>query len=114
MEERCQFVEVWVTHLFLLADPVCPGLSLQVILGVPVRVEDDHGVCRGQVDTQTACTRRQQETEVLQEEEGEEGITLHALHYTFMPRSTATTENRNLTGEGRAECDITLCRHFNL
>lgn len=56
---RCQ---TWVTlhnkscdpfsvgaYLLLLADPMSPGLCLQVILRVPVRVEDDHGVGRGQV-----------------------------------------------------------------
>ncbi len=32
-------------YLFLLADPVSPGLRLQVVLRVPVRVEDDYSVC---------------------------------------------------------------------
>lgn len=39
-----------LADLLLLANPVSPGLSLQVVLRVPVRVKDDHGVCRGQVD----------------------------------------------------------------
>lgn len=52
-------------HLSLLADPVRSGLRLQVVLWVPVRVEDDHGVGGRQVDSQAARTRRQQEAEIL-------------------------------------------------
>lgn len=54
------------SYLFLLANPVSPGLCLQVILRVPVRVKDDHGVCRGQVDPQPSSSCGQQETEVLE------------------------------------------------
>lgn len=56
---------VLVAHLSLLADPVRSGLRLQVVLWVPVRVEDDHGVGGRQVDSQAASTGRQQETEIL-------------------------------------------------
>ena len=52
-------------YLFLLTNPMSPCLSLKVVLGVPIRVEYDHGVGRGQVDPQTPCTGREKETEVL-------------------------------------------------
>lgn len=52
-------------HLSLLANPVRPGLRLQVVLWVPVRVEDDHGVGGRQVDAQATRPRRQQEAEIL-------------------------------------------------
>ena len=51
-------------HLFLLTDAVGPGLSLQVVLGVPVGVKYHHGVGRRQVHPQSTCPRRQEETEV--------------------------------------------------
>lgn len=54
-----------IAHLLLLSNPVSPGLSLQVVLRVPVRVEDDHGVSRGQVNAQASGPRGQQEAEVL-------------------------------------------------
>lgn len=54
-----------VDYLFLLANAVSSGLGLQVILRVPVRVEDDYSVCRGQVDPQTSSSGGQQEAEVL-------------------------------------------------
>ena len=41
-----------------------PGLSLQVVLGVPVGVKYHHGVGRRQVHPQSTCPRRQEETEV--------------------------------------------------
>lgn len=41
------------------------GLRLQVVLGVPVGVEDDHGVRRSQVDPQAPSPCGEQETEVL-------------------------------------------------
>ena len=42
-----------VDHI-LLADAVGASLGLQVVLRIPVRVENDDRVRRGQVDTQTA------------------------------------------------------------
>jgi len=38
---------------------------LQVVLRVPVRVEDDAGVCRREVDAQAAGPRAQKENEAL-------------------------------------------------
>lgn len=38
---------------------------LQVILGVPVRVEDDAGICSRQVDSQTSSSGAQQENEAV-------------------------------------------------
>lgn len=38
---------------------------LQVVLGVPVRVEDDAGVCRRQVDPQPTGSGAQQENEAV-------------------------------------------------
>lgn len=46
-----------------------PSLSLQVVLRIPVRVKDDHSVCRCQVDPQPSSPGGQQETEVLDREE---------------------------------------------
>ena len=40
-------------------------LSLQVLVGIPVRVEDDDGVSRLQVESQAASPSRQQKDEVL-------------------------------------------------
>ena len=51
-------------YLFLLSDPVSPGLRLQVVLWVPVAVENDDSVCRGEIDPQTTGTGGQQEAEV--------------------------------------------------
>ena len=53
------------THLFLLSYPMCSGLCLQVVLGVPVRVEYHHSVRSGQVDPQPPGSGGQQETEIL-------------------------------------------------
>ncbi len=52
-------------YLFLLTNPMCPGLGLEVILGVPIRVENHDCVCRGEVDPQTPCTGRKKETKVV-------------------------------------------------
>jgi hypothetical protein len=48
----------------LLADAVGARHRLQVVLRVPVRVEDDDGVGCGQVDAQPARPRGQQEGKV--------------------------------------------------
>lgn len=44
-------------YLSFLSDPVSSGLSLQIILGVPVRVKDDYCVSGCQVDTETTRSR---------------------------------------------------------
>ncbi len=46
-----------------LPNAVAARGGLQVVLRVPVAVEDDHGVSRGQVDTHTPGLGRQQEDE---------------------------------------------------
>jgi len=53
-------------YLILLTDPVSSRLSLEVVLWVPVTVEDDDGVRGRKIDAQTSGTSRQQETEILQ------------------------------------------------
>ena len=61
----------------LLAYPVRSGHGLQVVLGVPVAVKDDHGVSSGQVDAQPTCSGGQQEGKIT----GARGIeVLHRLH----------------------------------
>lgn len=52
--------------LSFLPNPVRSGLGLQVILGVPVGVKNDHRIRRGQINAQTTRSRRQQEAEILQ------------------------------------------------
>ena len=52
-------------HLVLLPDPVRAVLRLQILVRVPVGVEDDDRVGRLQVQTETARARRQDEDEVL-------------------------------------------------
>ena len=48
-------------HCLVLTNPVAASLSLDVILGIPVRVIDDHSVCGGEVDSQSPGTSAQQE-----------------------------------------------------
>ena len=51
-----------IDHDFvLLSDTMRPAKSLDVIVRIPIRVVDDDGVCRGQIDTQTTGTRGQEE-----------------------------------------------------
>lgn len=64
-----------------LADAVGARHGLQVVLGVPVRVEDDDGVRRGQVDAQAARPRRQQERKVRRTGRVE---VLHGLQLTAL------------------------------
>ena len=42
-----------------------PGLSLEIIVGVPIAVIDDDSVSCGQIDTQASCFSRQQEHKVV-------------------------------------------------
>ena len=51
---------VYFDHL-LLADTVTSSLSLEVVLGVPVAVIDDHRVRRHQVDAEAAGAGGEQE-----------------------------------------------------
>ena len=61
----------------LLAYPVRPGHGLEVVLGVPVAVKDDHRVSSGQVDAQPTCSGGQQEGKITRAW----GIeVLHCLH----------------------------------
>ncbi len=61
----------------LLAYPVRSRHGLEVILGVPVAVKDDHGVSSGQVDAQPTCSGGQQEGKVTRAWGVE---VLHCLH----------------------------------
>jgi hypothetical protein len=54
-----------LSYLFLLSNPVSSGLSLKIVLRIPVTVKDDDCVCGGQVDAQTSSSGGQQEAEVL-------------------------------------------------
>ncbi len=61
----------------LLAYPVRSRHGLEVVLGVPVAVKDDHGVSSGQVDAQPPCSGGQQEGKIT----GAWSIeVLHRLH----------------------------------
>ena len=51
-------------HFVLLADAVSAVLRLRVHHGVPVAVEEDHRVGRGEVQTQPTRSRTQQKDEV--------------------------------------------------
>lgn len=51
--------------LLLLPNPMSSGLSLKIILGVPVRVKDNNSISRGQINPQPSSSCWQQETEVL-------------------------------------------------
>lgn len=73
-----QLIPVDVDSVFL-AYPVRPRHGLEVILGVPVAVKDDHSVSSGQVDAQPTCSGRQQEGKITRAW----GIeVLHRLHTT--------------------------------
>jgi len=50
---------------------VCVCVYLQVVLGVPVRVKDDAGVCGGQVDAEPPRPSAQQEHEAVRVRPGE-------------------------------------------
>ena len=52
-------------HLLLLSNAVSSGLSLEVVLRVPVRVEDDNCVRCGQVHSQSPRSRREEKAKVL-------------------------------------------------
>lgn len=52
-------------HSLALPDPVAASLSLQVILGVPVGIEDDAGVSSSQVDAQPACPCAQEKDKAI-------------------------------------------------
>ena len=42
-------------YIVLLANSMGPVKCLNIIMRVEVRVKDDYGVCRGQIDSQSAC-----------------------------------------------------------
>ena len=48
-----------------LSNPVAASLRLDVVLRVPIRVEDDADVGRSQVDAHTAGPRRKEEPEAV-------------------------------------------------
>ena len=51
-------------------------LSLEVVLGIPVRVIDDDCVCSGEVDTKTTGSSAEEEDKTIgiYEEEDESGV----------------------------------------
>lgn len=63
MTQHSVSLPVDVDSVFL-ADPVGPRHGLQVVLGIPVTVEDNHSVSSGQVDAQAACPGGQKEGKV--------------------------------------------------
>ena len=50
--------------VILLPDTVSSAHRLQVVLGVPIGVKDDDGVCGCEIDTQASSTRGQEEREI--------------------------------------------------
>jgi len=79
----CVCVCVCVPHLSLLSDPVGSGLSLQIVLRVPVGVKDHDGVGRRQIDAEASGARRQEEAEILSAQV-EVTHTSHTLHTRFI------------------------------
>lgn len=76
-------------HLLLLADSVGSVLCLQIHLGVPVGVEQDHSVCCLQVETQASCSGTQEEDvvfRVLLVEEGSSLTSIVGLGTTVQPQ----------------------------
>mmetsp|Transcript_32611 Transcript_32611/g.92452 ORF Transcript_32611/g.92452 Transcript_32611/m.92452 type:complete len:380 (-) Transcript_32611:1553-2692(-) len=51
-------------HRLLLPQPMGPRLGLQIVVGVPVGVKDNDGVCSGEVDAQAAGPGGEKEAEV--------------------------------------------------
>ncbi len=73
---RLQLIPVDVDSVFL-AYPMRSGHGLEIVLGVPVAVKDDHCVSSGQVDAQPPCSGGQQEGKITRAW----GIeVLHCLH----------------------------------
>ena len=52
------------TNSLGLSDSMSTTHSLQIVLGIPVRVEDDDCVSRGQIDSKSAGSCGEKETEV--------------------------------------------------
>ena len=67
LEHRC-FVrasrdEAIHTHRLRLANPMATSLCLHIVLGIPIGVEDDYCIGRGESDSHTSSTRTQQKAE---------------------------------------------------
>lgn len=71
-------------HLILLSDTMSTILSLEILMGVPIRVKDDYGIGRLQVKAEATSTCGQQEEEVLAGgvEESQEFTTIFRLGHT--------------------------------
>ena len=69
-----RYMMTYPTNLISLSYSVSACLSLQVILGIPVWVKNDHSISCSKIDTQATSTSRQQETEVLELENNETNI----------------------------------------
>ena len=69
-----RYMMTYPTNLISLSNSVSACLSLQVILGIPVWVKNDHSISCSKIDTQATSTSRQQETEVLELENNETNI----------------------------------------
>ena len=53
-----------VTNSFSLSDTMGSAHCLEIILWIPVRIEDDNGIRGGQIDAKSSCSRGQQEAEI--------------------------------------------------
>lgn len=62
-------VNSFTSYLIFLPYSMCSCLRLQIILGIPVRVKNDNGICSCEVDSKTSGTCGQEETEILKYEE---------------------------------------------
>jgi hypothetical protein len=70
-----------------LPDPVAAGLSLQIILRVPVAVVDDDGVGGHQVDAETSGFGAQQEDKSVEKKEKEKKVNLELNFRIFQTLS---------------------------
>ena len=91
-----------------LADAVHTSLRLEVILGIPVAVEDDDGVRRGQVDAEAARARGEKHQEggrVRRAEAVDRRLALGAAHPTVeaLVREVAV---RGVVGEQVERADL--------
>jgi hypothetical protein len=71
--------------------------GLQIHLGIPIRVEDNHNVSSGQVDAETSCSGRKHEKEFFAA--GFIEFVNLALSVLVQGLSVETTVLKNITNE---------------